>query len=71
MSLEGIDSGKRCVVTRVACEERERQKLIELGIVPGVPIRKLSGTGSGPFLVEVLGSRVALGLSLASGVFVA
>lgn len=71
MSIETMDSGRRCVVTRVACDEGERRKLIELGIVPGVPIRKVSGKGAGPILVEVLGSRVAIGRSLASGVIVA
>ena len=37
------------------------QRLMELGLVPGSTIRVVKSTGRGPILLEVKGSRIALG----------
>lgn len=70
MSLETLENGKRCVVTRIDGGSCARDRLLELGLVPGVPVRKLQGDIKGPVLVEVLGSRVVVGRGLASKVLV-
>lgn len=37
------------------------RRLAALGIVPGTPVRVLSSSPFGPMIVEVRGSRLALG----------
>lgn len=68
MSLEMLENGKRGVVARIAGGCSAREHLLELGLVPGVPVRKLQGGLSGPVLIEVLGTRVMVGHGLASKV---
>jgi len=68
MSLEALEKGKRAVVARIEGGLYAREKLLELGVVPGVPVRKLQGGRNGPVLVEVLGSQVMIGHGLAAKV---
>lgn len=70
MSLELLEKGKRAVVTRIDGGHGAREKLLKLGLVPGVPVRMLQGNKKGPVLVEVLGSQVMIGHGLASKVFI-
>ena len=65
MSLEMLENGKRGVVTRIDGGGSAREHLLALGLVPGVPVRKLQGGLSGPVLVEVLGTQVMVGHGLA------
>ncbi len=46
------------------------RRLAELGLTPGEPVRVLSAGWRGPVLVEVRGSRIALGRGMAAKVFV-
>ena len=46
------------------------QRLAELGLTPGQPVRILSAGRGGPVLVEVRGSRIALGRGMAAKVLV-
>lgn len=71
MSLEMLEKGKRAVVARIDGGQCAREKLLELGVVPGVPVRVLMSAHRGPMLIEVLGSRVMIGQGLASKVIVA
>jgi Fe2+ transport system protein FeoA len=71
MSLTTVENGKRCVVSRIEGENGEREHLLGLGLVPGVPLRKIQGCGKGTVLVEVLGSRVMIAHGLAAKVVVA
>ncbi|OYT49194.1 ferrous iron transport protein A [Thermoplasmatales archaeon ex4484_36] len=56
-------------VTSIRCGESCRSRLASLGITPGVRIRVLRNTG-GPLLLDVRGSRLALGRGIAAKVFV-
>lgn len=68
MSLEALEKGKRAVVARIEGGLYAREKLLELGVVPGVLVRKLQGGRNGTVLVEVLGSQVMIGHGLAAKV---
>lgn len=46
------------------------QRLAELGLTPGEPVRVLSAGRGGPVLVEIRGSRIALGRGMAAKVLV-
>lgn len=56
-------------VTSIRCGESCRARLASLGITPGVRIKVLRNTG-GPLLLDVRGSRLALGRGIAAKVFV-
>ena len=46
------------------------RRLAALGLTPGQPVRILSAGRGGPVLVEVRGSRIALGRGMAAKVLV-
>jgi ferrous iron transport protein A len=46
------------------------RRLAELGLTPGEPVRVLAAGRGGPVLVEVRGTRLALGRGMAAKVFV-
>jgi Fe2+ transport system protein FeoA len=63
-----LENGKRGVVARVLGGRGVRDHLLRLGMIPGVPVRKLQGGGQGPVVVEVLGTSVMLGMGMAEAV---
>lgn len=46
------------------------RRLAELGFTPGEPVRVLAAGRGGPVLVEIRGTRLALGRGMAAKVFV-
>lgn len=46
------------------------QRLVELGFTPGERVRVLSAGWGGPVLVEIRGSRIALGRGIAAKIMV-
>ncbi|HSV56398.1 MAG TPA: ferrous iron transport protein A [Magnetospirillaceae bacterium] len=65
MVLEKLDDGGSGVVARIQGGSGMRSRLLRLGIIPGVPVRKLQGGSNGPVVLEVLGSNVMLGRGMA------
>lgn len=65
MVLGKLDDGGAGVVARIHGGRGMRSRLLRLGIIPGVPVRKLQGGSSGPVVLEVLGSNVMLGRGMA------
>ena len=57
-------------VVRVRAGRRAVGRLADLGFTPGSMVRVLKSFGSGPLLIEVKGSRIALGRGLAMKVLV-
>ncbi len=68
MKLEMLETGKRAVIARIHGGNGKRNNLLDLGLVPGVPVRMIQGGRRGPVILEVLGSRVILGHGLADAV---
>lgn len=71
MSLVKLENGRRGVVCKIDGREGARDRLLQLGIVPGVPVRMIQRDTRGPILVEVLGTKVMLGHKMAEKVLVA
>jgi len=64
-TLAGVPEGADAVVRGVAAGSGLVQRLQALGLTPGTPVRVLSNSGARPLIVEVRGSRLALGLGMA------
>ena len=47
-----------------------KRKLSDMGLVPGTPLRVISGCYPGPLLIEIKGSRLGLGYGIAHKVMV-
>ena len=46
------------------------QRLADLGLIPGTSIKIIKSMGNGPLLLEVKGSRIALGRGISMKLFV-
>lgn len=68
--LSDVESGTRVRVVRLNGGEGFRGKVISLGLIPGKEIVVQSFSRKGPLVVQIDGSRVALGRELAGRVLV-
>lgn len=68
MSLGKLEDGGSGIVARILGGHGMRSKLLRLGIIPGVPVKKLQGDSTGPVVLEVLGSSVMLGRGMVEAV---
>ncbi|HHU36715.1 MAG TPA: ferrous iron transport protein A [Treponema sp.] len=71
MSLTMLENGRSGVVVRINGGRTCRCRLLQLGIVPGVPVSVIKNAGQGPLVLDVLGSRIMLGCGIASSIEVA
>ncbi len=71
MPLGMLENGKKGVVQKVDGVSGAKDRLLQLGIVPGVPVKMLQGDACGPILVEVLCTKVMIGQGLANKVHIA
>ncbi|HAM36353.1 MAG TPA: ferrous iron transporter B [Elusimicrobia bacterium] len=68
-ALSEMAAGSSGVVESITGADSFRRKLSAMGLHPGRIVRRLAGQGAhGPLIVEVLGSQVAMGHSLAAHV---
>lgn len=68
VSLTMLENGRCGVVVRINGGHSRRDRLLQLGIVPGVPVYVIKNGRSGPLVLDVLGSRIVLGSGIASAV---
>jgi Fe2+ transport system protein FeoA len=66
-----LENGKRGVVLKIDGNASAKDQLLQLGIVPGVPVTMMQKDARGPMLVEVLGTKVMLGHGIADAVLIA
>lgn len=57
-------------ITRIKAGRGAMRRLAELGLVPGSNVKILKSSGTGPTLLEVKGSRIALGRGITMKLFV-
>lgn len=65
MSLSIVKTGKKVKIIAVANGHQFKSKLIAMGLIPGTEIEVIKNSFYGPFIVEVRGSRIMLGRSMA------
>ncbi len=70
MGLNEVLDGSKVVITRIDGGRNARKKLMDLGMIPGVPITIIRRAGINPMLLSVMGRQVVLGRGMAEKVFV-
>lgn len=61
VALSTIPQGARARFVRVDAAQGLRARLAAMGLVPGTEVLMVSNRGGGPAVVEVKGTRLALG----------
>ncbi|MCG8454043.1 MAG: FeoA domain-containing protein [Spirochaetales bacterium] len=70
MGLTEVTDGKKVVISHIDGGRGARKKLMDLGMIPGVPVTILRRCGHNPMLLSVMGRQVILGRGMAEKVFV-
>ena len=70
MVLSRIDRGKEVTLINIDGGRGIRSKLYSMGLVPGVNLKILSRSGSGPVMIAVKDSRLAIGRGMAEKIIV-
>lgn len=71
MALAVVQSGAKVRLLGIEGGHTLQGRLSALGFLPGVEIEVLQNNFSGPLLVKILGSRMALGRGMAQKLLVA
>ena len=70
MVLSRIDPGEEVTLIDINGGRGVRSKLYSLGLVPGVNLRVLNRNGSGPVMIAIRDSRLAIGRGMAEKIIV-
>ncbi len=70
MVLNMIDPGEEVTLIDILGGRGIRSKLYSMGLVPGVNLKILSRSGSGPVMIAVKDSRLAIGRGMAEKIIV-
>ena len=70
MVLSTIDQGKEVTLIDIRGGRGVRSKLYSMGLVPGVNLKILNRSGSGPVMIAVKDSRLAIGRGMAEKIIV-
>jgi len=65
MPLSMVTAGELVEVIRIRAGHGLRRRLASMGITPGVSVRVISSGRRGPVVLDVKGSRLALGYGVA------
>lgn len=61
MPLTHLQNGQKAILRDIEWGIGLRRKLYDMGLTPGTTVSLISGSGNGPVLLDVRGSRLALG----------
>lgn len=70
MSLSTAITGKSVVLKEILYGEKMNRKLREMGLTPGVICSVVSRLSGGSMVIDVRGTRLALGMGLATSIVV-
>ena len=70
MVLSRIDPGEEVTLIDIEGGRGLRSKLYSMGLVPGANLKILSRSGSGPVMIAVKDSRLAIGRGMAEKIIV-
>ena len=70
MTLTRIDPGKEVTLIDIDGGRGIRSKLYSMGLVPGINLKILSRNGSGPVMIAIKDSRLAIGRGMAEKIIV-
>ena len=66
MPLQLINPGKEVILSDIMWGERLKRKLQDMGLTPGVKFKVICGNKRGPFIIDIRGTRLALGRGIVS-----
>ncbi len=66
MPLSHIQTGQSVVINQINFSDKLRRKLQDMGITPGVRVSVVSKSLLGPLVIDVRGTRLALGKGIVS-----
>ncbi len=70
MTLSRIDPGEEVTLIDIDGGRGIRSKLYSMGLVPGITLKILNRNGSGPVMIAVKDSRLAIGRGMAEKIIV-
>jgi len=70
MPLSRAEAGRDVVVMDVLAGRGLRQRLMDMGLVPGAVVRVMSNSSAGPLIVAVKETRLTLGRGMAHKIMV-
>lgn len=70
MSLVMAKPGNKVVLKEIAWGQKLRKKLQDMGLTPGVRFDVVSATSGGPVIIDIRGTRLALGHGILSKIMV-
>ena len=68
MPLSTVSKGKRVTIERIDFDPKLRRKLQHMGLTPGIQVDVISKSILGPLVIDVRGTRVALGKGIVSNI---
>jgi len=68
VELTEVDRGGRAVILKIEGGREYRERLMNLGIIPGVFVRIIRGANRNPMLLAVMNRQVVLGYDIAKKV---
>lgn len=68
--LLDLKIGRKGIVVKIVGGRTACKRLHELGLIPGVEVEMVNKIASGPVMIRVKGSKLALGRGLATKVYV-
>ena len=71
MPLSMVSAGEVVQVVSINAGWGLQRRLADMGLTPGVEVRMVNKQGRGPVLLELRGSRLALGHGIAHKIMVA
>lgn len=69
-TLSALSKGAKAVVVLLEHPDRERSRLMSLGLYPGALVSVVSRSAQGPLVLAVGAARLLLGLETANGILV-
>lgn len=70
MTLASLKPGQEAKILSISQGRMIRQRLLNLGILPGEEVLIIRGGGTHPLVLEIRGTKVALGAGMAAKVSV-
>lgn len=61
MPLNQLQIGQRAILKDISWGVKLKRKLYDMGMTPGTQVSVVSSSGKGPLIIDVRGSRLALG----------
>lgn len=61
MSLLQLQTGQNAILKDISWDMKIKRKLYDMGMTPGTPVSMISASSRGPVILDVRGSRLALG----------